>query len=111
MLVVQLAGDLVTLGFKVIATAGTREFLERHGITVGEVRKVHEAERPHIVDFMINGDVNLVINTPYGKSAFTDDTYIRRTALVVGIPCITTLSAAAACVDAIRSGRDGVSSF
>jgi carbamoyl-phosphate synthase large subunit len=111
MLVVQLAGDLASLGFKLIATAGTREFLERHGIVVGEVRKVHEAERPHIVDFMINGDVNLVINTPYGKSAFTDDTYIRRTALHVGIPCITTLSAAAACVDAIRSGRDGVSSF
>jgi carbamoyl-phosphate synthase large subunit len=111
MLVVQLAGDLATLGFKLIATSGTKEFLERHGIDVSIVPKVHEAERPHVVDFMINGDVQLVINTPYGKSAFTDDTYIRRTALHVGIPCITTLSAAAACVDAIRSWREGASSI
>ncbi|HVS31877.1 MAG TPA: carbamoyl-phosphate synthase large subunit [Thermoanaerobaculia bacterium] len=110
-LVVQLANDLAALDFKLIATAGTREFLERHGIEVGNVFKVHEMERPNITDRMINGEVKLVINTPYGKSAYTDDTYIRRTALQVGIPCITTLSAAAACVDAIRSGRDGVSTF
>ncbi len=60
---------------------------------------------------MINGEVTLVINTPYGKSAYHDDTYIRRNALQLGIPCITTLSAAAACVEGIRAGRDGVSTF
>jgi carbamoyl-phosphate synthase large subunit len=110
-LVVQLARDFSNLGFKLIATSGTREFLMRHGVDVGLVWKVHELERPNIVDRMINGEVTLVINTPYGKSAYHDDTYIRRNALQLGIPCITTLSAAAACVEGIRSGRDGVSTF
>jgi carbamoyl-phosphate synthase large subunit len=110
-MVVQLARELSDLGFKLIATAGTREFLARHGLEVGLTFKVHEIERPNVVDRMINGEVTLIINTPYGKSAFTDDTYIRRNALHLGIPCITTLSAAAACVEGIRSGREGVTTF
>ena len=64
-----------------------------------------------IVDRMINREVTLVINTPLGRSAFYDDTYIRRYALQLGIPCITTLSAAAACVEGIRAGREGVSTI
>jgi carbamoyl-phosphate synthase large subunit len=107
-MVVQLATDFVSLGFRIIATAGTRDFLVRHGIDAGLAFKVHENERPNIVDRMINREVTLVINTPLGRSAFYDDTYIRRTALQLGIPCITTLSAAAACVEGIRAGRDGV---
>ena len=59
---------------------------------------MHEA-RPNIIDHMINGEVALAINTPFGKSAFVDDTYIRRTALQLNIPCITTLTAATACVE------------
>ena len=110
-IVVQLARELATLGFQLIATAGTREFLRGQGVDVGLVWKVHEIERPNIVDRMINGEVTLVINTPYGKSAFTDDTYIRRNALSLGIPCITTLTAATACVEGIRALRDGVSTF
>jgi carbamoyl-phosphate synthase large subunit len=110
-LVVQLTKDLLNLGFKIIATEGTREFLLRHGVEVGLVWKVHELERPNIVDRMINGEVTLIINTPLGKSAYHDDTYIRRNALQLGIPCITTLSAAAACVEGIRAGREGVSTF
>ncbi|HUP45248.1 MAG TPA: carbamoyl-phosphate synthase large subunit [Thermoanaerobaculia bacterium] len=110
-MVVQLARDLQNLGFQLIATSGTREFLEGHGVDVGLTWKVHEIERPNIVDRMINGEVTLVINTPYGKSAFTDDTYIRRNALQLGIPCITTLTAATACVEGIRAGRDGVNTF
>jgi carbamoyl-phosphate synthase large subunit len=110
-MVVQLSRELIDLGFKLIATSGTREFLARHGLDVGLTFKVHEIERPNIVDRMINGEVTLIINTPYGKSAFTDDTYIRRNALQLAIPCITTLSAAAACVEGIRSGREGVTTF
>jgi carbamoyl-phosphate synthase large subunit len=110
-MVVQLARDLENLGFQLIATSGTREFLNGHGVKVGLTWKVHEIERPNIVDRMINGEVTLVINTPYGKSAYTDDTYIRRNALSLGIPCITTLTAATACVEGIRAGRDGVSTF
>jgi carbamoyl-phosphate synthase large subunit len=110
-LVVQLARDLQNLGFEISATVGTRDFLVHNGVEVGLTWKVHELERPNILDRMINGEVRLVINTPLGKSAYTDDTYIRRSALQHGIPCITTLSAATACVDGIRAIRDGVSTI
>jgi carbamoyl-phosphate synthase large subunit len=110
-LIVQLAKDLVALGFGILATAGTRDFLVHNGVDAKLTWKVHELERPNIVDRMINREVTLVINTPLGRSAHHDDTYIRRTALQHGIPCITTLSAASACVEAIRSGRDGAQSL
>ncbi|MEO8035568.1 MAG: carbamoyl-phosphate synthase large subunit, partial [Acidobacteriota bacterium] len=110
-LVTQLARDLQALGFIVIATSGTRDFLVQNGVDAGLTWKVHELERPNIVDRLINGEVTLVINTPFGKSAFTDDTYIRRTALQHSIPCITTLSAATACVDGMRALRDQVSTI
>jgi carbamoyl-phosphate synthase large subunit len=109
-LVVDLARDLQNLGFRLIATEGTREFLAGHGIEVGLANKVHE-QRPNIVDRMINGEVSLILNTPLGRSAHLDDTYIRKTALQLGITCVTTLSAATACVDAIRVLRDGVSTI
>jgi carbamoyl-phosphate synthase large subunit len=110
-LVVQLAKDLASLGFKLIATGGTREFLIRNGVDVGLTFKVHELERPNIVDRLINSEVTLVINTPPGRSAFYDDTYIGRTALQHAIPCITTLSAATACVDRIRAMHENVSTI
>ncbi|HET8774555.1 MAG TPA: carbamoyl-phosphate synthase large subunit [Thermoanaerobaculia bacterium] len=108
--VVHLARELTALGFHIIATEGTREFLMKHDVAADLVLKVHEA-RPNIVDHMINRGVALVINTPFGKSAFVDDTYIRRRALQLGIPCITTLTAATACVEGIRSMKEGVSTF
>ncbi|PYQ32011.1 MAG: carbamoyl phosphate synthase large subunit [Acidobacteria bacterium] len=109
-MVAHLARELGSLGFRIIATGGTREFLMKNGVESELVMKVHEA-RPNIVDRMINGEVALAINTPFGKSAFVDDTYIRRTALQMNIPCITTLTAATACVEGIRSLKEGASSF
>jgi len=109
--VVQIARDLAGLGFKLIATAGTAEFLLRHSVDVSVVPKVHEGPRPHVVDRMINREVTLVINTPLGKSAFVDDAYIRRNALMLGIPCITTLSAATACVEGMRELRAGTNTI
>jgi carbamoyl-phosphate synthase large subunit len=106
--VVTLAKDLTALGFKIVATSGTREFLEKNGVTAQQVWKIHENERPNVVDRMINAEITLVINTPLGRKSFYDDTYIRRTALQHGIACITTLSAAAACVEGIRSLREGL---
>jgi carbamoyl-phosphate synthase large subunit len=108
--VVHLARELVNLGFHIIATGGTREFLVKNGVEADLVSKVHEG-RPNIIDHMINGEVALAINTPFGKSAFVDDTYIRRSALQLNIPCITTLTAATACVEGIRSLRAGVSTI
>ncbi len=100
-LILQLARELRELGFTIIATRGTRDFLLGHGVDAELVLKVHEG-RPNIVDRMINDEIALIINTPFGRSAFYDDTYIRKNALQRGIPCITTLSAAAASVEAIR---------
>jgi carbamoyl-phosphate synthase large subunit len=108
--VVHLARELTSLGFRIIATGGTREFLVKHGVQADLVCKVHES-RPNVVDYMINGEISLAINTPFGKSAFVDDTYIRRTALQLNIPCITTLTAATACVEGIRALKEGVSTF
>jgi carbamoyl-phosphate synthase large subunit len=108
--VVHLARELAALGFKLLCTGGTREFLQKNGVASELVCKVHEA-RPNIVDRMINGEVALAINTPFGKSAFVDDTYIRRTALQMNVPCITTLTAATACVEGIRSLKAGTSTF
>ena len=106
--VVTLARDLTALGFKIAATSGTREFLEKNGVDAQLAWKVHENERPNILDRMINGEITLIINTPLGRKSYYDDTYIRRTALHHGIACITTLSAAAACVEGIRSLREGL---
>jgi carbamoyl-phosphate synthase large subunit len=106
--IVQLAKDLAQLGFGVIATSGTRDYLQNNGVESGLAFKVHESERPNIVDRMINGEVTLIINTPLGKKSFYDDTYIRRAALQHGISCLTTLTAATAAVDGIRSLREGI---
>jgi carbamoyl-phosphate synthase large subunit len=106
--IVQLAKDLAQLGFRVIATSGTRDYLQNNGVESGLAFKVHESDRPNIVDRMINGEVTLIINTPLGKKSFYDDTYIRRTALQHGISCLTTLTAATAAVDGIRSLREGI---
>jgi len=108
--VVTIARELLALGFHIVATGGTREFLMQNGIETTFVSKVHEA-RPNIVDHMINGEIALAINTPFGKSAFVDDTYIRRTALQLNIPCITTLTAATACVEGIRSLKAGTNTI
>jgi carbamoyl-phosphate synthase large subunit len=105
-LVIGLAKELRELGFEIVATRGTREYLNTHGVEADLVLKVHEG-RPNIVDMMINDEIDLVINTPLGRSAFYDDTYIRRTSLQRGIPCITTLSAATACVEGMRALQQG----
>ncbi|MBW3564077.1 MAG: carbamoyl-phosphate synthase large subunit [Acidobacteria bacterium] len=97
----RVAADLVELGFKLIATGGTRDHLASVGVAADLVLKVHEG-RPNVVDRMINGEIDLIINTPLGRHAHYDDTYIRKIALQRSIPCITTLSAAIACVEGIR---------
>jgi carbamoyl-phosphate synthase large subunit len=106
--VVQLAKDLAQMGFKLLATSGTRDYLQNNGVEAGRAFKVHESERPNIVDRMINREVTLIINTPLGKKSFYDDTYIRRAALQYSISCLTTLTAATAAVDGIRSLREGL---
>ncbi|MEO6259688.1 MAG: carbamoyl-phosphate synthase large subunit [Thermoanaerobaculia bacterium] len=105
--VAQLAKDLLQLGFRILATYGTLEFLQQNSIEASLAFKVHESERLNIVDRLINGEVQLVINTPLGRKSFYDDAYIRRASLQYAIPCLTTLTAATAAIDAIRSLREG----
>ena len=88
------------LGFEIMATQGTRDYLERLGVPAERVYKVNEG-RPSIVDHIITGDVVLLINTPLGKKSQYDDYAMRRAAITHKIPYLTTMSATSAACDAI----------
>jgi carbamoyl-phosphate synthase large subunit len=102
--VVQIARDLRDLGFNLVATRGTASFLRAHGLDAEIVFKVNEG-RPHVGDEILNNRIQLVINTPLGRESFFDDRTVRRIAMMHGVPCITTLTGAAAAVNAIRAMR------
>ena len=103
--VVAIARDLAGLGFSLLATHGTAAYLRGHGLEVELVYKVNEG-RPHIGDRLLNRDIHLVINTPLGRESFFDDRTLRRIATLLGVPCVTTLTGAAATVSAIRALRE-----
>ena len=103
--VVPIARDLSELGFSLLATHGTAAYLRAHGLEVELVYKVNEG-RPHIGDRLLNREIGLVINTPLGRESFFDDRTLRRTATVLSIPCVTTLTGATATVGAIRALRE-----
>jgi carbamoyl-phosphate synthase large subunit len=92
------------MGFRVLATPGTAKFLRSCGIAAEPVFKVHEG-RPNGVDLIVNGQVQLLINTPLGKHSQSDDYTMRQAAVAHRIPYTTTLSAANAACDAILSLR------
>ncbi|MGH9368379.1 MAG: carbamoyl-phosphate synthase large subunit, partial [Thermoanaerobaculia bacterium] len=104
--VVPIARELVDLGFLLCATDGTKAALEEAGLPAERVSKVSEGH-PNAVDRMEAGDVQLVINTPLGGESHFDEAAIRAAALRLGIPCLTTLSASAAAVEAIRALQEG----
>ncbi len=101
---VAVAQRLADLGFRLIATDGTRATLIAAGLDVEAVRKAHQ-ERPHLLDHLVNREIDLVINTPLGQSSHVDDALIRQAALKYDIPCITTLSGARAAVAGIAAVR------
>lgn len=103
---VAIAVMLSDLGFRVIATRGTAQALRPWGIPVETVNKVGEGS-PHIVDRILAGEVDVVINTPTGSGARTDGWEIRRATVARGIPCITTLAGGLAAARAILKARDG----
>ncbi len=100
-----IARDLADLGFKLVATRGTAAFLRAYGLDVDVVFKVNEG-RPNIADEIVNKAVDLVVNTPLGRESFFDDRAVRRAAMMYEVPCITTLTGAAAAVSAIRAMRE-----
>jgi carbamoyl-phosphate synthase large subunit len=99
---ISIGRDLIALGFTLLATKGTANALEAQGLTVARVNKVLEG-RPHIVDAMLSGDVQLVVNTVEGAQATADSFSLRRAALTNSICYYTTLAGARAAVQAIRS--------
>jgi carbamoyl-phosphate synthase large subunit len=108
--IVPVAHALVGLGFDLVATAGTAHVLAAAGLAVEYVRKVTEAgDGPTIVDLVRRGRCDLVVNTPQGSGARTDGYLIREAALVARVPCITTISGAAAAVEAIAHAQPEIS--
>ena len=104
--ITALARSLIDMGFVLVATAGTAKHLESAGVAVEAIKKVYEG-RPNVVDAMISGTIDLVVNTTEGAKAIADSFSLRRTALVRQIPYYTTLSGARAAVQAIAALRRG----
>jgi len=102
--VYNVAQQFAELGFKILATQGTHEFLASNDVNTELILKIHEG-RPNIVDAIMNGEIQLVINTPSGKLSQYDDSYVRKTAIKYKVPYITTLAAAMAAVKGIAEYR------
>jgi carbamoyl-phosphate synthase large subunit len=92
-------------GFQIIATRGTAQAIRRMGIPVEEINKISEGS-PHVVDYIRNEQVDMVINTPTGSGARSDGWEIRTAAVRQRIPCITTMTGATAASRAIVAGRE-----
>ncbi len=109
--ILAVAKYLREIGFRILATDDTHKFLLNSGVESTFIKKVHEG-RPNIVDAIHNKEINLIINTPIGKSSKHDDSYIRKAAIKYKIPYITTAAAAQAAAEGIKAyiqnggGRD-----
>ncbi len=102
----ELAARFHDLGFKIIATRGTAQAVSRMGIPVEAINKIGDGS-PHVVDYIRNGEVDIVINTPTGSGARSDGYEIRSAAVRQGIACITTMTGASAAARAIYAARQG----
>lgn len=103
--ITEIAKNLVSLGFAVVATAGTARIIEQAGVPVRQVNKVTEG-RPHVVDMIKNGEVTLIINTTEGRQSITDSFSIRRNALQNKVYITTTLAAGQAVCEALKFGPE-----
>jgi carbamoyl-phosphate synthase large subunit len=101
----QIAARFHDLGFRVIATRGTAQAISRMGVPVTAINKIGDGS-PHVVDYIRNDEVDLVINTPTGSGARSDGYEIRAAAVRHGIPCITTMTGASAAARAIFAQRE-----
>ncbi len=101
-LVIPVVQEFIDLGFRIIATEGTRKVLREAGLKVDLILKLHEG-RPNIMDQVKNEEVQLMINTPSGEEAQADGKLLRRSALTYKVPMITTIAGARATAAAIRS--------
>lgn len=104
---VSLGTDLRALGFEILATSGTASRLESEGVPVTRIKKLAEGQ-PNLIDYLKNQDVALIMNTPNGKGARTDEGKIRAAAVQQGVPCITTIAAAESAVRAMQALKEDV---
>jgi len=101
-----IAKKISGLGFNIYATEGTHDFLQKHGIRSENIQKVHQG-RPNIGDAIKNGEIQLIINTPAGRTSKYDDSYIRMMAIQNKISYITSLAAAGASIEGIAATKKG----
>src|SRR5262249_21260331 len=104
--IVPIAARRSALGYALVSTSGTAAVLAAQGIRVATVRKIHEG-RPNLLDHLANGAIALIINTPSGRGARTDEGRIRAAAVSHAVPCITTIAGARAAVAALERLRQG----
>jgi carbamoyl-phosphate synthase large subunit len=102
---IDYAKTLEKLGFRLVGTAGTSRVLREAGVNIESIRKLQEG-RPNLLDYLANGEIQLIFNSPSGKGARTDEGRIRAAAVSHGVPCITTLSGCMAAVDALKAMAD-----
>jgi carbamoyl-phosphate synthase large subunit len=100
--VVPIARRVADLGFRILATRGTRDYLAGQGVQAEPIFKIQQG-RPNILDAIKNSAIDLMINTPAGEEAQADDARIRRAAIQYGLPYTTTLAGASAAVSGIES--------
>ena len=99
-----IARDLISLGFTIISTGGTAEYLRGQGVETEVVNKLHEG-RPNLGDMITNKQIDLIINTPVDRTSMIDDSFIRMQSIQKKIPYMTTIAAARATVEGIRSAQ------
>ncbi len=105
--VIDIARRLAEQGYDLVSTSGTHKLLKRSGVPCEMVYKIADGARPNVLDIVKNRQVHLIINTPSGRGARTDEGRIRGAASVLNIPCITTVSGATALVQALEAYRRG----
>ncbi len=102
----EIAKAFYELGFKILATGKSFDMINEAGIPVKRIFKIFEGGRPNIADEIANGEIQLIINTPAGKTSVYDDSYIRKAAIKHRVPYITTMAAAKASADGIRAVKN-----
>ena len=105
--IIEIARRLAAQGYDVVSTSGTHKLLTRSGVPSRMVFKIADGARPNVLDMVKNRELKLIINTPSGRGARTDEGRIRGAATVLNIPCITTVSGAKALVRALEAYRSG----
>ncbi|MBR6237619.1 MAG: carbamoyl-phosphate synthase large subunit [Lachnospiraceae bacterium] len=99
--VIEVAKIFDECGFKILATDGTSKVLDSAGVKNTRVNKIYEGQ-PNINDMIINGDIQLIVNSPVGKASAQDDSYLRKAAIKAKVPYVTTIAAAKASAEGIR---------